>query len=240
MKVSEIMSSPVIKINPEDSGFKALEIMIRENIRRILVGKAEGILTLRDLVYNWKELGKAVKEIMIKDIHFVNPNLDVKEVARIMAKEGIGSLVVGDGENIMGIVTERDVIRYLKAPKNSKVVDIMSKDPLLTTRDSNIGELIEFMKSKWFRHVIVVEGKFPIGIISVKDIGRLLLTKRDLNQISASHIMSSPVIKTFSDSTLESARLLMCQRNIGYLPVTDPDGLVGYVSEKEMIAALAL
>jgi len=67
-----------------------------------------------------------VKEIMKRAI-VVDRNVRVKEAAKIMSEKGIGSLIVSKGKKIVGIVTEKDIIRNVDK-LNKKISDIMSKD----------------------------------------------------------------------------------------------------------------
>ncbi|BFI76586.1 CBS domain-containing protein [Sulfurisphaera ohwakuensis] len=239
MLVKDIMTKDVIYVTKGTSIFKALEIMINNNIRRLLVEK-DGIITIRDIVYNWRKIDGTVEEIMNKDIVFITPTSDIKEACRIMTSEGIGSLVVGDGVRIVGIVTERDLIRHCKVKGDVKVGDVMNVDPLVATKETKLSDIVDFMKSYWQRHAVIVDEKRPIGVISAKDIGRALLAKRDLTSVKAEGYMTLNVYKVTPDSSLETARLLMAEKNIGFLPVVDALSLLGSVGEREILAVLSI
>lgn len=239
MIIKDIMSKDVISVTKGTSIFKTLEIMINNNIRRVLVEK-DGIVTIRDIIYNWRKIDGIIEEIMNKDIVFITPTSDIKEACRIMTSEGIGSLIVGDGVRVVGIVTERDLIRNCKVRGETKVGDVMNVDPLVATKNAKLSEIADFMKSYWQRHAIVVDEKRPIGIISAKDIGRALLAKRNLNEITAEGFMTVNVYKVTPDSSLETARMLMAQKNIGFLPVVDSVSLLGSIGEREILAVLSI
>ncbi|NON63353.1 CBS domain-containing protein, partial [Acidianus sp. RZ1] len=126
MLVKDIATSNVISVSKDTPIISALEIMERENIRRLLVDK-EGIITIRDIVYNWKRISSGtVVDIMNNNLLFISPSANLKEAMRIMTKEAVGSLILGDGENVKGIVTERDLIRYAKVEVNTFIGDIMN------------------------------------------------------------------------------------------------------------------
>jgi len=202
--------------------------------------KGEGIITIRDIVYSWQSLDEQVAKIASKDVYFISPDSEVKDAIRIMSSKGIGSLIVGSKDNILGIITERDILRNVRIPQNIRVGDVMGKNPLLTVRDASVLEVIEFLRNNWQRHAIVVEERKPVGVVSVKDIGRILLSRRNLSEIKVNYIMSTSLVVENVDSNLEHARMLMSQRNIGFLPVVSPLGLEGYISEKEIIGVLSL
>ena len=239
MLVKDVISTNVIKVKSGTKVREALQIMLENNIRRLLV-EEKGIITIRDLVYNWKDLEKPVDDLMNKDLIFISPLSDLKEACRIVTSEGVGSLLVGNGATIVGIITERDLIRYCKVQDNVKVADVMNVDPIVAIPDSELAEIVDLMKSYWKRHAVIVDGKKPIGVISAKDIGRALLARGTLKNIKARDFMTINVYKVTPDSLLETARLLMAEKNIGFLPVVDPLTLLGSVSERELLAVMSI
>jgi len=239
MLVKDIMTTSLVKVSKDTTTEKALQIMLENNIRRLLVDE-DGIITIRDLIYGWKDLKTPVEKIMSRDLLFITPTSPIKEACRIVTSEGVGSLVVGDGARIEGIVTERDLIRHCKVESNAKVGDIMNVDPVIATPDSELSEIVEVMKSYWKRHAVVVDGKKPVGVISAKDIARALLAKKTLKGVKAYDFMSITVYKVTPDSSAETARLLMAEKNIGFLPVVDPVSLLGSLSERELLAVMSI
>lgn len=239
MLIKDIMTSNVISVSKGTSIFKVLEIMVNNNIRRVLVEK-DGIITIRDIIYNWRKINGKVEDIMSRDLVFITPTSSVKEACRIMTSEGIGSLIVGDGVRVVGMVTERDLIRNCKVSGNNKVGDVMNIDPLVATKNAKLSEIADFMKSYWQRHAVIVEEKRPIGIISARDIGRALLAGKNLDETIAQGFMTINLYKVTPDSQLETARLLMAQKNIGFLPVVDSLSLLGSLSEREILAVLSI
>jgi len=238
MKVSEIMTKEVASVSEDTKARVALDIMLRLNIRRLLVrnGKLTGILTIRDIVYDGN-LERKVGELASRDLQFVMPTASLKEACMIITSQALGSLIVGNGIDVEGIVTERDLLRYCKSPP-SNVGDIMNIEPVVANRDATLKEVLEFMKKKWVRHAIVIEDSLPIGIVSVRDIARALLSKG--LDVKVGGFMSLSPFKVTPDSTVETARRIMVEHNIGFLPVVDPRTLLGSVSERELIAAMSV
>ena len=128
MLVNERMSYPVITIGPDMPINDALNLMKRQNIRRVPViqnGKMIGIITNHDLLnaspspatslsiweMNYLLSKITVKDVMSKDVQTVTPDTPIEEAARIMADHKIGGLpVVKDGE-VVGIITETDLFK---------------------------------------------------------------------------------------------------------------------------------
>ncbi len=239
MLVKDVMSQDVIKVDKTTKIYDALNVMIRNNIRRLVIG-SDGIITMRDIVYNWEKIDDTVDKIMSSDLQFIDKNADLKEACRVVTSKGIGSLIVGNGNVIEGIITERDLIRYCKADIYSLVQDIMNKDPLIVSVDTSIAEVVDFMKQKYVRHAIVACDNLPCGVISTKDIGRALLARKDLAKTEVSGFMSNNVFKVYPDDKIETARMVMAKNNIGFLPVTDAKEILGSISEREILAVLSI
>jgi CBS domain-containing protein len=116
-----------------------------------------------------------LKEIMTSDVFATTPSTSVADVAASMLKGRFGSAVVLEGSTLMGIFTERDVLRAAAARADltsSRVADWMTGDPVTASPDMDTGEATEIMMSQGFRHLPVVDGKTISGIVSLRDILR--------------------------------------------------------------------
>lgn len=134
VKARDVMSSPVITV-PIDSSLKdVMETMVRFGFRRIPVVKdnyVEGIVTAMDIikffgshrVFKYTTTGLLteihrvpVTDVMVRDVVTVTPDTDVGDIARVMEEKGVGSvLVVGENNELLGIVSERDVLYAIAA-----------------------------------------------------------------------------------------------------------------------------
>ena len=238
MKVKELMNPNVVSVSPHAKIIEAIDIMLTNNIRRLLV---EGgmIVTIRDLVYAWERAEHSVSTVATKDLLFVDPDVDVVEAAKIMTARGVGSLLVGDGVKVTGIVTERDIIKALRAKSNTLAKDVMNADPLTCVRDETLSEVVDLMRERWTRHAFVVDGESVVGVLSVRDIARAMAARRDLRKTKVDEFMTLRVVSARPDDSLEKVRELMAVNNVGSVPVIDPNkGLVGAVGERDMLVAL--
>jgi CBS domain-containing protein len=116
-----------------------------------------------------------LKEIMTSDVFATTPSTSVADVAASMLKGRFGSAVVLEGSTLMGIFTERDVLRAAAARADltsSRVADWMTGDPVTASPDMDTGEATEIMMSQGFRHLPVVDGNTISGIVSLRDILR--------------------------------------------------------------------
>lgn len=119
-----------------------------------------------------------VKEIM-NDVEAVNSNFTLKEAAKIMASEDIGSLVVMEKGKIAGIITERDIIRNVSDIKK-KISAVMTKQVVTIDSNENVNNAAEVMAEHKIKHLPVLGKKGEIaGIITQTD---LIANCEDLNE----------------------------------------------------------
>jgi acetoin utilization protein AcuB len=128
MKVRELMTGAPITVRPETPVFDARQIMLKERIRHLLVtedSRLVGIITDRDIRLNlpsqatslsvWEVnylLAKlTVEKVMTRSVIITGPDQDAADAARLMLEHKIGALPVLDGDHLVGIVTETDVLR---------------------------------------------------------------------------------------------------------------------------------
>jgi CBS domain-containing protein len=114
-------------------------------------------------------------ELMTRDLVSVAPEDTIGEAAQKMVDRGIGSAVVSDFGRLVGILTERDLLRAVAARTHSseaRVREWMTPDPITGDPDTPAGEAAEIMLERGFRHLPVVENGRPVGIVSVRDVLR--------------------------------------------------------------------
>jgi len=117
-----------------------------------------------------------VEDIMVRKVITVDPNASVKEAARLMNRHEIGCLIVVGQGQVMGIMTERDLLKKVvelgKNPEKTKVHDIMSKRLVVGTPRMEIPDVVRLMLQKKIKKLpIVTEGKI-IGLVTLTDIAR--------------------------------------------------------------------
>ena len=99
--------------------------------------------------------------------------LTVEQAARLMKENRVGALLVIDGTRLAGIFTERDavfrVIAEGRDPSTTRVAEVMTSNPRTITSDRPFGHALHMMHEGGFRHVPVVDGERPIGVVSARD-----------------------------------------------------------------------
>ena len=114
-----------------------------------------------------------VQDVMSSDLTMCAPFTTIGHAAELMRDADIGDvLVVTEGE-LMGIITDRDlVVRALAAgdDRDATIERSYSTDPVTVTPDTTIDAVISLMRERALRRVPVVEGRRPVGIISLGDL----------------------------------------------------------------------
>ena len=114
-------------------------------------------------------------EIMSHDVLGVAPEDTLGEAAQKMAEAGFGSVVVLDHGRLIGILTERDLLRAVAGRVHSseaRVREWMTSDPVTASASTAAAEAARLMLERGFRHLPVVEGDSTVGIVSLRDVMR--------------------------------------------------------------------
>ncbi len=116
-----------------------------------------------------------VRDIMSTKLVSVQPSATVAEAATVMGERHVGSALVMEGESLVGIFTERDIVRALSqdfdAPGHP-ISQWMTKQPKTIGADAPVEEALETMLSGGFRHIPVVDDRGVVGVLSMRDVSR--------------------------------------------------------------------
>lgn len=114
-----------------------------------------------------------LRDIMTEDVLSVAPEDTLGEVAAKMVDRGVGAVVVKDFGRIIGVLTERDIMRAVAARTHSseaRVREWMTPDPITATADTDVEDAGRTMLENGFRHLPVLEGDQAVGIVSIRDV----------------------------------------------------------------------
>jgi CBS domain-containing protein len=104
------------------------------------------------------------------------PDDDLAAAARKMWEQQTGSLLVLEGEELVGIITERDVLRAVATgtPLDTPVSELMSRDLITVEPGTSLREAARIMTEKWIRHLPVLEAGQLVGVVSQRDLAGVL------------------------------------------------------------------
>lgn len=116
-------------------------------------------------------------------IHSVSPDTTTYDCAVKMVKLGIGALLVMDNQNLVGIISERDIVRRLVGcacdPASVLVADCMTKNLVTVPPSTTVGEAMRIITERRFRHLPVVENGQLQGMISIGDLTRWVMLSQE-------------------------------------------------------------
>jgi CBS domain-containing protein len=133
--------------------------------------KGEGMATARHLL---DHKGRAIFSI--------GPDEPVLEAIRLMAEHHVGALLVMQGDELVGIVSERDYARKVilkgRSSAETPVAQIMSSPVVTVSMSNSVQECMQLMTARRLRHLPVVEGRKVVGIISIGDLVKAVMEEQ--------------------------------------------------------------
>ncbi|HEX9822940.1 MAG TPA: CBS domain-containing protein [Actinomycetota bacterium] len=114
-----------------------------------------------------------VSEVMAKNVLTVSLTTTVAEAATLMGERRVGSALVMDGDTLLGIFTERDIVRALGQDFDAAgraVSEWMTADPVSVPPDTDTTEALRKMLDGGFRHLPVLDGDRVQGVVSIRDL----------------------------------------------------------------------
>ena len=181
-KVDKIMTYPLITISVKSSIKEAAQTMIEKRIRRLAVresGKVVGIITATDLIRSlpkfpekmhvWSE----VDYFMSKGTITADEETSVENVAKIMGKKSIGSVIIISHGEPIGVFTERDLLTKFLAKDRSLKIEVgkACSSPLITAPlGISVHDAAAIMTSKHIKRLPIAKNGKLVGMLSARDL----------------------------------------------------------------------
>jgi CBS domain-containing protein len=120
---------------------------------------------------------KTVRDILDNkgaEVWTIEPQASVREALTVMADKDVGALVVTEGGRVLGIISERDYARKVivkgRSSLDTRVADIMAREPTCMTPEQTIGECMSAVTKMRVRHLPVLEDGSLVGLVSIGDV----------------------------------------------------------------------
>ena len=114
-----------------------------------------------------------------KNVYSVRSTTTVYEALKVMGEKNIGAILIIDGTDLKGILSERDYARKIvlkdKSSKETYVHEIMESNVFSVDLSNNIEDCMELMSTKRIRHLPVLEDGIVVGIISISDVVKAII-----------------------------------------------------------------
>ena len=115
-----------------------------------------------------------VKDIMTKNVVYIDPDAPVTEAARLMQKHNVGSIPVCDKSGVVGMITDRDIVVRNVAhgtdPHTTSVKNVMTSRVATVTPDMDIDQVSNIMSKDQIRRIPVVDKNMLVGIVALGDL----------------------------------------------------------------------
>jgi len=125
---------------------------------------------------------KDVLEVKGNDVWSIEPGASVYEAMKLMADKEVGALMVIEGTELVGIISERDYARKVilegRSSRTTQVREIMTSRLVYAEPEQNIEECMVVMTERRVRHLPVIDGGRLIGVISIGDLVKSIITEQ--------------------------------------------------------------
>ncbi|VVB53279.1 Inosine-5'-monophosphate dehydrogenase [uncultured archaeon] len=279
MKIKDIMSAPVFVVSPDENVARARNLMLRHKIGRLVIvenNKPIGMVTKKDIV---KRLNQAepqwrrrpiddipVRKVMTESLITIFPDATPRQLAELMTENNIGGLpVVNNKDEVIGIATKWDLIKYFsKLDIDIKVKDLQIDPALTVHRHHTISHIIHELQANLVDRAIVLEDNdMPVGIITNSNLTftemrdktgglpqkEIKMTRKESSAgrkqnryisevpLVAEDIMSSPIINVNYEDLATYAAGLMIKERINGLSVLG-NGVKGILTGENIIKTI--
>jgi len=262
MNVADIMTPKPRTVPPGASLDEAMGLMDDGDLRHLPVvddGRLVGVLSDRDLLEatGWltpdeSELREyaahggdddSVADVMHPEVLTVTPQDSIVTLSLDIVLRGIGCMPVVEDGQLVGIVTEIDLLRafvhaagsgVLSGDFDPPVSDYMSEEIISIAHGTTLQEAIELARTRHIRHLPVIDEGRLVGILSDRDLRRAL----GRGQLEDQHIdgmMTEQVMTVRPEALISHAATMMSQGRISALPVIRDGKVVGIVTTTDIV-----
>jgi len=190
--VDQVMARPVLTIASDRPMLEASHLMERHRLRHLCVSDKEeivGMISVRDLVRHFvdaedgpvdalNDVYRPLSVLMQTTIETIDSDSNVQAAALRLADRHVGSLLVVEASELVGIVTESDLVRKglaLNLDARSTLVRSVMNSPLISIDiNRTVRDASELMAEKHIRHLAVMEHRKIVGIVSVRDLVKIV------------------------------------------------------------------
>jgi len=223
------------------------------------VSNRSGIVTETDLIR--KVLAKGmdsshtrVDQIMTSPLLTITPDRPMLDASHLMETNHVRHLCVSDEEEIVGVISVRDLVRYFIDSEGGPIRDLDNVfRPLSVLRvlmqttmetmasERTVLEATQTMAEKRIGSLLVLEAGDMVGIVTETDVVRKVIAAGlPVRSTSVGAVMNAPLIQIDINDTAREASRLMAEKRIRYLAVTEDNKVVGLLSVRDLVKVVSI
>jgi CBS domain-containing protein len=148
-----------------------------------------------------------IEQAMIKNVVTLQEDVSAYEAVKLMNENGIGCLVVLQYGQVVGIITERDmlerVLEKCKNPKETKVTEIMTKRVIVGKPSMQLDEAAKLMFENRVKKLPIVDGNHLVGLVTLTDLARIVSLDKNSMELIETRERFLQVCMNAWDTTLK-------------------------------------
>jgi signal-transduction protein with cAMP-binding, CBS, and nucleotidyltransferase domain len=252
-------------VSPETTIVEAAVRMRGESLGSLLVVPANaegpvssrsGIVTETDLIRKVVAKGMdasriRVDQIMTSPLLTITPDRPMLDASHLMETNHVRYLCVSDEEEIIGVISVRDLVRYFVDSEGGPVHDLDNVyrplSVLMHTRletvtiEQAVLEVAQAMAEKRIGSLLVHKAGETVGIVTETDLARKVLAARlPASSTSVGAVMNAPLIQIDINHTVRDASRLMAEKRIRHLVVAEDNKIVGLLSVRDLVKMVSV
>ena len=243
--IGDIASTSVISVDITSSVANALDLLLKNNHRNVIVidGESFRILNIVDvlkILEHELDLDMLLSELDLTVLPKINKHKNVLDTLEYLNNNIEYICVMNEDNSLYGIISHTDIASNIDPDtlmENYRLIDYIKQKRKMkwAGKEAITSELLSEMQHELFDNVIIVEDMKPIGILTTKDVMKLIKNKSDL-KLKVAEYMSSPVDTIHKNSSIKSALEYIKKKHYKRVIVVDDYGkLSGIVAQKELI-----
>lgn len=248
-RLADLMSRTVQSIAPEQPLAQAVRRLAETRISSLLVekdGKPLGIVTETDIlrhVHEQRALSTPISQLMSAPLVTAPPEMDLLTARQLTAKHQIHHLVIVSATgHTQGMVSDTDFRVHLGADifaHPHTLSDLMEREAPCLPPETPLRQAISYMLEKASDYIIATDQQRALGILTARDIPRLINEQGDVDALRLAQAMSSPVRGIGLERPITDALTEMTERHLRHMLVVDPSGrIAGVVSQRRLFEHL--
>jgi CBS domain-containing protein len=256
--VEDVFSKGFLEVHENDTVSSCLSLFKEETPPVLAVlddkGSYKGVISRKWIIRSSLDASGTKVKTLMRPAPAVALHDSLSKVAKLMIESEIRQLPVKSEEELLGFVTDEDVIHgaVMERWGNTRVEEIMTKKPFIIEEDESLGAVLSLFRREGISHVPIVRDGKLVGIVSIGDIIENIFQQRHVQRfgervgekvpvlsIPAKGIMVKPVVTVLPETKLREAEEQMHKFVISSLVIVSKGRPVGIVTKRDFLEPLA-